>query len=151
MKADVDDSRRYLLCRIGRQLCGLSLEHVLETMRPLPIDRLVGASGFVVGMAVIRGEPVPVVDGARLLTNAHAGPPSRFVSLELGERRVALGVDEVLGVRAVERLRELPPLLAGAPADLVSEIGLLDQELLFVLREARLFSEEPEDIPRSAA
>ena len=132
-----------LICRVQGRLCGLPLEHVLETMRPLPTEGIAGAANFVRGLAVIRGAPVPVIDTARLLgvTDAHA---DRFITVNAGERVVALAVDSVLGVRAVPALslRELPPLLLDAAAQAVAAIGLLDAELLLVLRSACLLPDE---------
>lgn len=37
-------------------------------MRPLPVAAVAGAPDFVAGVAIIRGDAVPVVDAARLLT-----------------------------------------------------------------------------------
>jgi purine-binding chemotaxis protein CheW len=132
-----------LICRVQSRLCGLPLEHVLETMRPLPTEGIAGAADFVRGLAVIRGAPVPVIDTARLLgvTDAQA---DRFVTVNAGERGVALAVDSVLGVSAVPAvtLRELPPLLHDAAAQSVAAIGLLDAQLLLVLHSACLLPDE---------
>jgi len=132
-----------LLCRVQTRLCALPLDCVGETMRPLPIEPLPGAPRFVLGLAVIRGVPVPVVDATQLLGMAEARP-ARFVTLKAGDRQVALGVDGVLGVRSIaaESLHGLPPLLADAGAGIVAAMGMLDAQLLLVLRGARLVPEE---------
>ena len=141
----MDDSNAdlSLICRVQTRLCALPLEHVVETLRPLPVEPVAGAPPFVLGLAVIRGAPLPVVDSARLLgaDDARAG---RFVTVNAGNRRVALAVDCVLGVRAVapESLHALPPLLHQADTDVIAAIGLLDAELLLVLRSARLLPDQ---------
>ena len=63
---------------------------------------------FVLGLAIVRGFPAPIVDAARLLNPLESPSPpmipprsARFVSLKLGERTAALAVDAVLDVRAV--------------------------------------------------
>ena len=48
-------------------MCALPLVHVLEVMRPLPLEKVEPAPAFLLGLAVIRGEPLPVVDVAALL------------------------------------------------------------------------------------
>jgi purine-binding chemotaxis protein CheW len=112
---------------------------VRETMRPLPIESLTGAPSFVLGLAIIRGFPVPVIDTGRLL-GSPASDTRRFVSLKLGERSAALAVDDVLGIRSLPTvtLSETPPLLRGADQRLVAVIGTLDSRLLLVLEAARL-------------
>ena len=129
-----------LLVRVGRQLCALPLQHIAETMRPQPVREIAGVPRFVRGVAVIRGIPVPVVDAASALCG---GEPSshvtRFVALKTADRRVALAVDQVVGVRQIDRqhLSELPPLLSAASEQAVSAIGTLDGELLMVLRSGK--------------
>ena len=151
-----DDPREglALICRSHTRLCALPLAHVVETMRPLPVESLAGAPHFVRGVAVIRGAPVPVIDAAALL-GAPATPGDRFVTVGVGARCVALAVDGVLGVRnlAAPSLQALPPLLQEAGADVVHAIGRLDAELLLVLNGSRLLPEDawPVDLPGAAA
>jgi len=137
------DSDTSLICRVRKRLCALPLEHVIETLRPLPVEPVAGAPAFVRGLSVIRGMPLPVVDAARLFGDEDA-QPERFVTLVAGTRRIALAVDSVLGVRSISRdaLHALPPLLHEAGDDVIASIGLLDAELLLVLRSARLLPAE---------
>jgi purine-binding chemotaxis protein CheW len=142
-----EENDRYLLCRIGSRIGALALKDVRETMRPLPIEPLMGTPPFVLGLAIIRGFPTPVVDPGWLIGSSTLPPapivsPStaRFVSLKLGERTAALAVDAVLDVRSLpaEMLSNIAPLLLGGDAQLVSVIGALDAKLLLVLEAARL-------------
>lgn len=107
-------------------------------MRPCRVDRVQSAPPYLMGLAVIRGESVPVLDGA-LLLSGESSPVTRFVVLRVGERRVALSVAEVVGTRvlAAEELGVLPPLLGGSN-ELVARLGVLDGTLLEVLESGRL-------------
>lgn len=107
-------------------------------MRPLPVQRVGGAPGFVLGLAVVRGEAVPVIDAALLLAG-QVSSPTRFVSLRVGDRRVVLAVTEVIGPCRVEAgvLRESPALVAGS-SEVRGALGVLDGRLLEVLESARL-------------
>lgn len=132
-----------LFCRVGARLCALPLEHVIETMRPLPIEPLAGTPPFVHGLSIIRGVPVPVLHIGQLLSGEGTFP-GRFVTVKLRKRCVALAVDGVLSVNPLPTasLNELPPLLRDAGSEAVSAIGALDAELLLVLRTARLIPED---------
>jgi purine-binding chemotaxis protein CheW len=132
-----------LLVATGSLRCAIPVAHVAETMRPLPVDTVAGGPAFVLGLAVIRGKAVPVVDLLSVVGVGRTVAPSRFVVLKVGQRRVALAVGAVLGIRALDRAGEAaPPLLRDACADVVEAIGVLDSQLLFVLRASRLLSEE---------
>jgi len=126
-----------LIVRVGDRLCALPIELVEETMRSLRIEPT-GTSEFVVGVAIIRGRPTPVVDTARLVGTSSRGG-NRLVTLRVRERRVALVVDEVIDVRALPA-GELPPLVAG---DVVRALAALDRELVIVLDAARIVAEVP--------
>ena len=135
-------SQHCLICRIETRLCALPLVHVLEVMRPLPLEPIEGAPHFVLGLAVIRGEPMPVVDVAALLSGEPCPKVRRFVALRVGDRHVALAVAEVLGTRTIERqlLGQTPPLLSHA-APGVEALGTLDGALLATLDSARVLDE----------
>jgi purine-binding chemotaxis protein CheW len=134
---------RFLLCRIGSRIGALTLNDVREIMRPLPIEPLAGAPPFVLGLAIVRGSPTPVIDAGRLLGPTGLPSPARFVSLKLGERSAALAVDAVLDVRSLpaDSLEDIPPLLREAETGIASAIGSLDSELFLVLEAARLVPE----------
>jgi chemotaxis signal transduction protein len=107
-------------------------------MRPCPVAPVPSGQRYLLGLGIIRGETVPVLDAA-LLLSGESSVATRFVVLRVAERRVALAVSEVVGARVLDRaeLLELPPLLAEA-RDRVSALAVLDGTLLEVLEGARL-------------
>lgn len=128
-----------LVCRVATRLCALPVSAVIETLRPLALEPIAGAPAFVAGLAILRGEPVPVVDAARLL-GAEPGRPGRFVALRTAPRPIALAVDAVLGVYrfGADQLVALPALAGALAGDAVAAVGALDARLLMVLDAARL-------------
>ena len=140
----------YLICRSDDKLCALPLRHVVETMRALPIEALPAVPEFVLGAAIVRDEVMPVVDASALLSadGKRRGAATRFITLKLGtdqagERRIALAVDSVLGVRLLARDTPtgIAPLLVGAQQRLIDAVSLLDSQLLLVLQAAHLISD----------
>jgi purine-binding chemotaxis protein CheW len=137
---DRQEAKLSLLCRMRSHLCAVPLEHVAETMRPMPVAPLAGSPPFVRGMSVIRGTAIPVVDGGSLLGSMAPASPTRFITLKTEGRHVALAVEEVIGIRSLAAVaaNDLPPLLRSVNADLVSAVAMLDRELLLVLQTARI-------------
>jgi purine-binding chemotaxis protein CheW len=92
------------------------------------------------GLSVIRGMPVPVVSLALLLGKGGEASVTRLVVMKVQERRVALAVESVIGVRAIggSAIAGLPPLLANAQVDFVAALGALDARLLVVLESGRI-------------
>jgi purine-binding chemotaxis protein CheW len=137
------DGASWLLCRVGRCLCALPLASVVETMRPPPIEPIADAPRSVLGLSIVRGTAVPVVDIASLLGDPKPSP-QRLVTLNTGTRIVGLVAEAVLGVRSIapDALATLPPLLKEAAGEVVAAVGTLDDELLFFLHTARLVPED---------
>jgi purine-binding chemotaxis protein CheW len=136
------ENDRFLLCRIGTRVGALALRDIQETMRPLPVEPLAGAPLFVLGIAILRGSPTPVIDVERLMGST-TSTIGRFVTLKLGARTVALAVGAVLDVRSLplQTLSQVPKLLGEASATLVLALGSLDAELLMVLEASHAVPE----------
>jgi purine-binding chemotaxis protein CheW len=142
--AMVTGHQRFLLCRVRDAVCALSLSDVEETMRPLPVEPMAGMPPFVRGIAIVRGTPIPVVDAAVLLFGESESDVTRFVTLKVGSRRVALRVGAVLEIAAIpgDAVNELPPLLQQAGDDVIAAVGALDADLLFVLAATKLVTDD---------
>src|SRR4029078_13028407 len=79
----------------------LRIARVIEIMRPLPVQHIDGAPEVVLGAAIIRGLPTPVVDASRMLGAPGSASSGIFVILGVDGRRVALAVTSVQGVRVL--------------------------------------------------
>jgi purine-binding chemotaxis protein CheW len=136
-----------LLCRAGVHYCALPLTAVSETMRRLEVRAIAPCPAFVEGLTLVRGVAMPLVNLARLLGQLESAPAVRFVHVTTGSRSVAVGVDEVVGVRLIEvgSASDFPPLLGGVREQFVDALTTLDRELLLVLSSARLLPESTWD------
>jgi purine-binding chemotaxis protein CheW len=128
----------------GELLGALRIGDVAEIMRPLPTRTVGDAPDFVAGLAIVRDRPTPVVDLCRLLGTERSSPVTRFVSLRVGERRVALAVTRVVGIRRIapEAMRDAPPLVRAGSSGCIDALGTLDDQLLAVLAAGRILTAE---------
>jgi purine-binding chemotaxis protein CheW len=140
--ANAEASTSWLLCRSGSMLCALPIEQVREIMRVLPLERFAAAPRYVLGLSIIRGAPVPVVD-IGLIIGSTATKAARLVAVEAADRTVALAMEDVIGITAISAMTfsQLPPLLRDAAAETIAAVSALDSELLVVLRASRLVPE----------
>jgi len=145
----MSDSRvASLLFRITPDALGaLPLTHVTEIMRPLPVVPPSDLDAGVLGLATIRGVSTPVIDAAVLL--GRTGRPTRYVTLALGRRQVALAVDDVLGVAHLGRESQ------GMPAPLLearlAAVARIDPDLPRVLLTLRLVPRDRWETMRAEA
>jgi len=145
--ASARGAARLLSFRVGAKVCVLPLEHVVETFRPLPVERLPDLPAFVPGLSIIRGQATPVVDVRTVLGSDDHRPPMRCISVSWetgkGRRDLALAVDAVLGLIELEseRLGELPPLMRAGAGESVKALSTTDDRLLLLLEHTRLLPE----------
>jgi len=139
--ADKTAAAVWLFCRAGSHSFALPTPHVIETMRPLPIERLSGAPPLVLGLSIIRGDPIPVIDTAMLFGD-QLTKCERLITVRAGDRTIAVAAEAVLGVQAIplHELERLPPLLRNV--ETIEAIKTLDQELVFFLNTARVVPDD---------
>lgn len=138
-RADV--AHFWLLCRTGPHHFALPMAQVVETTRMLPIEPLAGSSPLVLGLCMIRGAPVPVLDSGRLFEDKPS-PCQRLITIRTDGRVIALAAEAVLGMQSFtpDTLAELPPLLADV--EKIAAIATRDEALIFFLRTARLVPDD---------
>jgi len=128
-----------LACRVGPTWCALPASDVDEILRPGRVEPLASAHAAIVGVALVRGRPTPVLDVRVLLGVASQEGPRRLVSLRVERARgVALAVDEVAGLIDGLALEAAPPLLAEAAEGAIVAMGRLDERLVALLDRARI-------------
>jgi purine-binding chemotaxis protein CheW len=129
----------WLLCRAASVICALPVAHVVEVMRVVPLDQVAGAPPYVLGLGVIRGSAVPVIDLGLLVSN-QASSPARLITIKTATHTVAVAVEAVFGVSAIaaELLGRLPPLVEQDANASLAAIGVRDRALVMFLKAGRL-------------
>ncbi len=132
-----------LVVRAANRVCALPVAETLETMRPLPSRPIAGMPPWVLGVSIIRGSPVPVLDLAMLLSGKEATAITRFVVLQAAARRIALAVETVIGIRLLDAAAlESLTFQSNGHGETIKSIGALDGELLIAVDTKRLLPEE---------
>jgi chemotaxis signal transduction protein len=131
----------FLTFRAGGDRFGVSIDRVREAARAHRIALLPGAPEGWAGVAVVRGEPLGVLDVARSMGVARKGPAGTRMLIILEGRPHALLVEHIDGVKgiAAERISPPPPgvpCLHGVVSGEEPVLQLLDLDAL-VSRSAR--------------
>lgn len=145
MRASASAGNLFLIVELESKCCAFSAGDVVETLPPLDTEPLPNMPPYVLGIAVIRGLPTPVVDLAWLLGDAKTQKARRYVSVRVeGDRIVALAVPTVPILREVDsdELTDLPALFGHADEERIASLGKLDEKLLLVLNKGALLPPE---------
>jgi purine-binding chemotaxis protein CheW len=107
-------------------------------MRPQPVTTLSATPGFILGLSMVRGVGVPVVDLATLLGSA--AEPRRFITIRTGSGIAALATGDVVGVRTLDDawIAQTSPLLGEVAQDVVTAVAAADERLVLVLQTSRI-------------
>lgn len=111
-------------------------------MRPLPVTAADHLPAGVLGVSVVRGEPLPVVSLGFLLRQPR-GREGRFVVVRTPGRDCVLAVDAVETILSPEATcwHPMPRLLERM--EFVEAIASADQDLMVTLDMVRLMAELP--------
>ena len=131
----------YLTFRAGGDRFGVPVERVREAARAHRMVALPGAPDDWAGVAVVRGEPLGVLDVARTMGVARKGPARNRLLVILEGRPHAILVDHIDGVKPIAAARIAPPpsgvpCLLGVVSGEEPVLQLLDLDALFT-RSAR--------------
>lgn len=144
----------FLIFRGRRQLAAVPLAAVAEVLRPLPVSALSDLPPWVLGLSLVRGRALPVLEAGQLIGEAaqidykHAPCASqkdqRFVVVHSGKRQAVLAVSGIEGLRRIDvsALQALPALAVSGNRAALNALGVLDGQLLTVLETIRLLSDE---------
>lgn len=101
-------ARAHLLVQAGEVVCALPLDAVRRVVKALAVHRLPGAAGELSGLAEFAGEPLPVLDLARLVGAAPGATPEYPVTViawagsAAARELVGLAADSALEVAPIE-------------------------------------------------
>lgn len=113
-QADARDTRQFALVRLGGALLGIPAQHVAEVVRNPSLQPLDLGESQVSGMVQWRGMQMPLLAGPRALGMDEAtGDITLVLLLSEGARSVALPIDEVVAMRAIDRGTMQPSENAG--------------------------------------
>jgi chemotaxis signal transduction protein len=128
----------HLLVQAGEYVCALPLRSVRRVLRALPVHPLPGATAELKGLAEFAGEPLPVLELARLVGAPPGANPSYPVTIivwvgpEDAREAVGLAADAALEVA------EVPPasLVAGDGGFILGEAPVNGQVVRVLHLEA---------------
>ena len=116
-----------LLFEVGGERWALEAARVREVVRAVAVSRLPAAPPVVLGVVVVRGELVPVLDfRARVgLPSAPLDPAEHFVIADAGGRTVAVRTDRAVGLAQVPDAGVADPRAAVPGVEHVSGVARL--------------------------
>jgi purine-binding chemotaxis protein CheW len=134
-----DGPERVLVFRVGAERFGVALSAVREVLDWPAVSRVPDAAPSLLGVAMVRGELIPLFDARVILDVGPAGgTPGAALLFSIEDRRVALAIDDVFDPVLVEE-QELRPMPGAGAADAIIR-GLVRRggELIAVLEDAEL-------------
>lgn len=138
-----EPTQKHLVVRAGEYLCALPLESVRRVVRALSVRPLAGSSEELKGLSEFAGEPLPVLDLAKLVDAPPGATPEYPVTIvawagpDSDRELVGLNADAALEVREISTRK----VAAGAGGVILGEVSL-DDEVARVINLRALGGEE---------
>ena len=124
-----------LLIRVGSRWCGLRAESVSEVVVPVGVTKIPAQPEHVLGVSLVHGRLVPVIDVGPLMPDMDARLSSRrsrrMAVIAHGESEIGLLADDAKGVIELP-VPEYDPAAAARPAFIRGEVRW-EEELVCLL------------------
>ncbi len=154
---------QFVTLGLGREVFGVPVEAVLEILDMQPVFAVPEAPAYMLGLIVLRGRSVPVLD-LRTRLGLPSIPPTEttrilVLEVEVSGRPLVLGLvaDRVIEVVALaaREIEPAPDIGVRWRSEYISGVGHRDARFVIILDLPRLFSTEhaalvPPDVQRTA-
>jgi purine-binding chemotaxis protein CheW len=136
---------KFTVFRIANEIFGISIERVVEIMKPQKVFSIPGLPGFLSGVMSVRGSIIPLIDLRRRFGVDPSGKKERVVVTRFGKEKIGFLVDEIreiLGL-ASEEISDPPSFFKGFKTEYVTGLGRKDDSIIILLNiDSLLTSEE---------
>ena len=136
--------RKYLTFALGAEEYGIEIRNVTEIVEVTPITLVPEMPVYVRGIINLRGKIIPVIDLRLLFFMEPKEYDDRtcFVVVEMKDLMVALVVDYVCEVTAIEDISPIPNMNSSAGHEYVKGIGKMPDGVKLLLDSGKLLGIE---------
>jgi len=132
--------------KVGEEEYAIDIMKIDNVSEMLKIMRLPGFPGFLLGVANLRGEVIPILDTRTKfgLEKRTENKNSRIVVVYMGDKKVGVLVDEVREVLTLDQDQLEEPPTTGVPiqARFISAIAKLTDRMLMILDIDKILSDK---------
>lgn len=136
---EINESEQVVEFLIGDEAYALPISHVEEIIQPLPVTPIPRSHPAIMGLTLVRGKVLPVIDLATALKKERDEQDGRFIVVTFQDEDIVLNVHAVNGIQSTGVMEE--------PQDLYREqsyvLGVIPREgkILPVLDLDRLLTD----------
>ncbi len=146
-KADNYFSSLQIVCfKIGSEEYGIDILQVQEILKLPKVTKLPKSKDYIMGVIDLRGKVLPIVDLSRRfdIESDKITENSRAIVVNIGGKRVGLGIDSVSHVIKVNANEVEPPpaVVRGISGKYIIGVAKVDDGFVVILDINQLFSSE---------
>jgi len=133
-------SEMHLTARIGGVLHAFPVESIEEILPALPVEPVSRLPAFIRGVIFVRGQLVPVLDGAERLglQRRQNDDEMQLICLQTGGRVLAVEVEEAIDLVSLPQNGRLPVSQLGGTHPFLAALIDFQGEILRILDPAKL-------------
>lgn len=144
-KPGISKIEQYITFSVGGEDYGVPVLEVLEIVRIENLIKVPHGRDYLLGMMDIRGQVLPVIDlKTKLQMEAMDSHPERAIIMQIGARKIGLGVDSVSHVRSFssDNIDEGPPVLRSGSSRHIIGVGKSGDQFIVLMSLSKIFSPE---------
>jgi purine-binding chemotaxis protein CheW len=137
--------RKFTVFSISDQTFGISIDRVVEIIKPQKVFSIPGLPDFLSGVMSVRGAIIPLIDLRRRFCVDPSGKKERIIVTRFGKEKMGFLVDEIREILALSPGEVSPPpsFFKGFRTEYITGLGRKDDSIIILLNiDSLLTSEE---------
>jgi purine-binding chemotaxis protein CheW len=137
--------QKFTVFRASDELFGISIDRVVEIIRPQKVFSIPGLPGFLSGVMSVRGAVIPLIDLRRRFETKPSGAKERIIIVRFDKEKIGFLVDEIKEILQLspEEITNPPSLFKGFKTQYINGLGKKKDSIIILLNiDSLLTSEE---------
>ncbi len=136
--------RKFTVFTISDEVFGITIERVVEIIRPQKVFSVPGLPDFLSGVMSVRGTVIPLIDLRRRFGTRPAGKKERIIIVRFEKEKIGFLVDEIKEILALspEEITTPPSLFKGFRTEFIVGLGKKNDTIIILLDIDNLLTSE---------
>ncbi|MHB8882110.1 MAG: chemotaxis protein CheW [Thermodesulfovibrionales bacterium] len=136
--------QKFAVFRITDEVFGITIERVVEIIKPQKVFTIPGLPEFLSGVMNVRGIVIPLIDLRRRFGMAPSGKKERVIIVRYDKEKVGFLVDEIREILSLtpEEMTRPPSLFKGFKTEYITGLGRKENSIIILLNIDNLLTSE---------
>ncbi|MBI5640232.1 MAG: purine-binding chemotaxis protein CheW [Nitrospirae bacterium] len=136
--------QKYAVFRIADEMFGITIDRVVEIIKPQKVFSIPGLPDFLCGVMSVRGAVIPLIDLRRRFGLEPTGKKERIIIVRFEREKIGFLVDDIKEIMSLadEEITRPPGIFRGFKTEYITGLGKKNDDIFILLHIDNLLTSE---------